>query len=124
MKKIIFLMMFAFVAGLLFAAGDEVPMQGMFEVGDRLWVSGYLAIANGRSPNLRLVTEKGEVAGIGGGDGLDSVPKALAAEIRKHRIPRGEFQLEYLRTTSLPYYELPLHCFQIVAYKDLIFPEY
>jgi hypothetical protein len=80
---------------------------------NNLNIFGTVYIYNGWQPNLRLITPKNEVIGIGIDESV-SIPNEINKFLPFGYEITGTFELKFINYVSIPYYNKPLPCFDII----------
>jgi hypothetical protein len=98
--------------------GDPLPMQKNIKVNQKITLDGALIIFNGWPPNLRFVTADNFVIGIGKNEDID-LPEQVVKFLRPENEIVGRLELKYIGSVTIPYYDNPLLCFDIVKFLKL-----
>ena len=112
-KKFSWLILVIAVSGSIFAIDQPKPMMANLKIGDRLELDGELILFNGWPPNIRFVTIKNEIVGIGTGESA-YVPEEIEGYLAKEYENKLTLEVRFIRAVKLPYYEQLLPCFEIV----------
>ena len=121
MKKLFIILCTLFLFTFSACAKEEKPLSKKLAPGDTVTLKGSFQLYNGMPPNIRFVTYRSEVIGIGTEEDSDNeiVNNLIKNQIDFDCFFKTETVFKYDKNVDIQYYDKPLMCFSVEKIKIL-----
>ena len=121
MKKFFIILSTLFLFTFSACAKEEKPLSKKLAPGDTVTLKGSFQLYNGMPPNIRFVTYRSEVIGIGTEEDSDNeiVNNLIKNQIDFDCFFETEAVFKYDKNVDIQYYDKPLMCFSVEKIKIL-----
>ena len=115
-KTLIFIFCYLVIIFITFSQEEQKSIEPLIldiSINEEIWMDGEMVVNNGWPPNIKMIVYGNKIIGID----ENSIPEELIKDI--WNTIKGSYKLKFIRTTNLPYYDVPLLLFEIIEYKNI-----